>query len=190
MKGREIVGQWRDIPGYNEKYQISDSGKIRNKITGLERKPYVNENGYYIIGFYDSAKGHTVHHRVHRLVAEAFIPNPEFKRTVNHIDGNKQNNHVENLEWATQKENIYHANKTGLIVRSEKQRKAASENIKKNRLHAKTEKKCFLSDSSGHEIIFPSIRAAANYVGGVPSAIVLCCQCKKKTYKNYKWGYC
>ena len=182
--------QWRDVPGYNGKFQISNTGKIRNGKTGLDRKPYVNENGYCIIGFYDKEKGFSVQHRVHRLVAEAFIPNPEGKRTVNHIDGNKLNNRVENLEWATHQENLDHAHKTGLIVISEKQRKAASENIKKNRLHANPEKKCFLSDSMGHKMEFPSIRAAAHWVEGVPSAIVLCCQGKKKTYKGYKWGYC
>ncbi len=182
--------QWRDVPGYSGKFQVSNTGKIRNGKTGIERKPYVNGNGYLIVGFYDTEKGITVQHRVHRLVAEAFIPNPDGKRTVNHIDGNKQNNRVENLEWATHQENINHAHKTGLIVISEKQRKAASENIKKNRLHAKTEKKCFLTDLTGHKMEFPSIRAAAHWVEGDPGAITLCCQGKKKTYKGYKWGYC
>lgn len=181
---------WRDVPGYSGKYQVSNTGEIRNNNTGKERKQYLNGNGYCIVGFYNKEKGYTVHFRVHRLVAEAFIPNPENKRTVNHKDGNKRNNCVDNLEWATHKENINHAHKTGLIVISEKQRKIASENIKKNRLHAKNEKKCFLMDLLGHKMEFPSIRAAACYVEGVSSAITLCCQGKRKTYKGFRWGYC
>lgn len=186
----DLSKQWRDIPGYDGKFQVSNIGEIRNKKTLLSRKSYLNKNGYCVVGFYDKKKACAVQHRVHRLVAEAFIPNPENKRTVNHIDGNKQNNRVENLEWATHKENLNHAHKTGLIIISEKQRKAASKNIMKNRLNAKLERKCFLIDVMGHKMEFPSIKAAAHYVEGVSSAIVLCCQGKKKTYKGYTWGYC
>lgn len=65
-------------------------------------------------GGYTRIKFHGKAYNVHRLVAKTFIPNPENKLTVNHIDGNKQNNCVENLEWATQKENNHHAIRTGL----------------------------------------------------------------------------
>lgn len=180
---------WREIPGFDGKYCVSNTGKIKNKKTGLEKKSYINENGYCIIGFYDKAKKSNVNFRVHRLVADAFLSNPDLKRTVNHKDGNKQNNNVGNLEWATHKENLDHAREMGLIVVTEKQRKTASKNIMKNRLLAKPEKKCCLTDLCGHTMEFPSIRAAANWVGGVPSAITRCCQGKAKTYKGYVWRY-
>lgn len=182
--------QWRDIPGCDGKFQISDTGRIINRKTGLERKPYVNENGYCIVGIYDSEKGVSVQHRVHRLVAEAFIPNPAHKRTVNHKDGNKQNNVVDNLEWATHSENLEHARRTGLKPTTDKQRRAASENLKINRLKAHPWKRCYLVDVCGHKMEFPSIKSAAIYVDGCSSAIVLCCQGKKKTYKGFRWGYC
>lgn len=181
---------WRDIPDLDGRFQVSDTGKVRNAKTGAERKPYINEHGYCIVGFYNKEKGFTTQYRVHRLVADAFIPNPEGKRTVNHLDGNKQNNSVENLEWATHKENVIHANNIGLRVTSELQRKTASENMKKNRLHAKPERRCYLVDVIGHRMEFPSIKAAACYVDGFPGAIVRCCQGKKKSYKGFRWGYC
>lgn len=185
----EQTEMWRDIPITHGKYQISNTGKIRSKKKGTEKAPYINENGYLIIGFYNKEKGHTTHYRVHRLVAEAFLENPENKRTVNHKDGDKLNNCVWNLEWATHKENIAHAFKTGLKVISENQRKAASQNIRKNRLLLHCEKRCFLIDLCGHKMEFSSIKAAAEWVGGVSSAISMCCQGKRKSYKGYKWGY-
>lgn len=102
-------------------YQVSNLGKVKS----LSRKKwcgssYANRNETilkeYIRNKYYAVKlskdGKTKHFKVHRLVAEAFIKKPELQ--VNHIDGNKQNNRVDNLEWVTQKENIEHAIKIGL----------------------------------------------------------------------------
>lgn len=93
-------------------YQISNKGNVktlrRNKIT----KGIKNIDGYrYITGTYNNFRTTLL---VHRLVANAFIPNPSNLLCINHIDGNKENNCVENLEWCTHSENMIHAVKTGL----------------------------------------------------------------------------
>lgn len=103
-----------------QNYLVNEHGQVLNQRPGrgfgLYLMMQVDKVGYCSYKMYrdGNTKGSTV--MVHRLVATAFIPNPENKPTVNHIDGNKANNHVSNLEWATMKEQINHAIDTGLIV--------------------------------------------------------------------------
>lgn len=99
---------WKNIKGF-EHYQVSRNGRIKSLRLGRMLKPSINHGGYLYVRLNGSR-----HKKVHRIVAEAFIPNPYLKPTVNHRDGNKQNNSVENLEWATYSENLFHAHKTGL----------------------------------------------------------------------------
>ena len=112
---------WVDIDGYEGRYQVSSAGRVmtveRFKTDGRFqpaklRKTEFDKDGYeFVILFKD---GKYKRHSVHVLVATAFIPNPEKKPQVNHLDGNKRNNDVSNLEWVTGSENIRHAIRTGL----------------------------------------------------------------------------
>lgn len=88
---------------------VSEDGIVRSLNTGKVFKQSRNEFGYINVSVPSGEKGKSVKRKVHRLVAQTFIPNPENKREVNHIDGNKENNHVSNLEWVTSKENKSHA---------------------------------------------------------------------------------
>ena len=88
-------------------YEITISGTITNKQTGYIKSAWLCKNGYYYVDL--QHKGYKKKIPLHRLVATHFIPNTGNKRTVNHKDGNKLNNNVTNLEWATDSENIQHA---------------------------------------------------------------------------------
>jgi len=102
---------YAEIPKH-PRYEISKSGVIRNKNNKHIKSQYVSSTGYYMVSF--SYSGKTNPHRVHRLIAQTYIDNPQRKPEINHIDGVKLNNDISNLEWCTHKENMHHAFKTGL----------------------------------------------------------------------------
>jgi len=106
---------WKSITGYEGLYEVSDLGRIksyhRNNVTLLN--PAKMKKGYLRVRLTNKNKGFSP--LVHVLVAKAFIPNPENKQQVNHKDGIKWNNNVDNLEWNTQSENQIHARKLGLF---------------------------------------------------------------------------
>lgn len=124
--------KWYSICGYAGYYEISDTGIVRSiprvinilnggkrKLTGKIIKPRPNNCGYLEVRL--SMFGMLTTKFVHILLAEIFIPNPENKKEINHIDGNKLNNSIENLEWVTHAENIKHAYKLGLCKVENKQ---------------------------------------------------------------------
>lgn len=100
------------INGFENLYTIDECGNVYSVRNQCILKPYPNENGYMKVNLYDS-NGKCKKKYVHRLVAEAFISNPENKPNVNHIDCDVKNNHVSNLVWCTQCENIDHQVRMG-----------------------------------------------------------------------------
>jgi hypothetical protein len=120
---------WKDIINFEGIYKISTKGEILNIRTNKILEP--NKSGRYL--YYSLSKNAKPLYRyLHRMIAQCFIENIDNKPQVNHIDGNRRNNKIENLEWATASENITHAYKNKLIKHTEKQRKFCVELGKKN----------------------------------------------------------
>lgn len=120
-----MVEVWKDIPGYEGYYQISNNGIVKSLARVIYRsdnvrqtykesikKQTLGKRGYYFVTL--CKHGVMKKLKVHRLLAILFIPNPYNKPHVNHIDGNKLNNDLENLEWCSNLENLIHAHQTGL----------------------------------------------------------------------------
>jgi len=120
---------WKPIVGYEQHYEVSNLGRVKSKAVFIPhtgnwteegyikkikiKNLHINRYGYLHVKL--CKYGQCKHHLVHRLVGMAFLPEPNKKLQINHIDGNKLNNCVTNLEWATSKENMAHAWQTGLI---------------------------------------------------------------------------
>ena len=181
---------WKDVKDYEGLYQISNLGNIRkmrfiNNITNKEKqfniKPQINNSGYYRVMLFKN--GNYKNKLLHRIVAETFINNPDKKNQVNHKDGNKLNNCVQNLEWCSQSENMKHAYKNKLA------KSYATGKFGANSLKAK---KVNMLDKKTKQTIktFGSLIDAAKYIGVNKSChIVSCCKGRLKTAYGYKWEY-
>lgn len=173
---------WKDIKGYESLYQVSNLGRIKS----LERKVKNTScsyrtikqkilncgkciAGYYYIILYK--KQIKKPFRIHRLVAEAFIPNPNNYPCVNHKDENKENNVWTNLEWCTHKYNMNYG--TSIKRMSEKHKKKVIQYTKNNE---------FVEE-------FNSLKEASDKIGINSSSIMRCCKNKQKTCGGYIWKY-
>lgn len=104
---------WKDINGYEGLYEVSNWGYVRRKTTKKDLKAWHNYKGYMKVALCKNGEKHEKF--LHRLVAENFIDNPNNKEQVNHINGNKDHNYVNNLEWCTCQENIKHSYNNNLV---------------------------------------------------------------------------
>ena len=158
--------EWKKIDNSDDAY-ISTFGNVFRHGKTINYRS--DSEGYIRVSV--GGKLHT--ERIHRLVAKAFIPNPENKPQVNHKDGNKANNHVDNLEWVTREENIEHASRTGLL---------SKDTGRKGYIIATNVK-------TGQEYFFENQADMAKRIGAPDGSINKCIKGKRKTVHGYRIEY-
>ena len=179
---------WKDIKGYEDLYQISNLGRIRSKDRATRNgrcnhcikkgkilKPTLNQYGYLKVLLWKDKKSKLF--TIHRLVAMAFLNKEEDKNEINHIDGNKKNNCVDNLEWVDRRGNMRHAVKMGLL---------------KPNLPIREKRKIIQKDLKGNVVrIWDSCLNIVEEKGFSDSHIYACCKKNKhrKTAYGYIWEY-
>lgn len=180
--------EWRPVKGYEGVYEVSQDGQVKRCSSGNVIKPGVGKNGYLIVSLWMNNKGKT--HYIHRLIAEHFIPNPMIMSTVNHIDGDKTNNDLSNLEWCSFSYNNKHAYENGLKIVSDKVRKSARERaIQRNKsmVRGKPIKKL---DKCGNLIkIYSSVKEAAESLGVHRCSIDRALKGKTNSCKGFIFKY-
>ena len=163
--------EWRDIEGYEGLYQVSNLGRVRSLNCRGHKgcigilTPRLDGKGYEMVALYKEGKARNT--KVHRLVAQAFIPNPNNYPQVNHKDEDKTNNNVDNLEWCTNEYNHNYG------TRNERVAKSLSKKV--------------ICITTGE--IFNSMREACRKYDINTGRMTECCQGKRKTAGGYKWEY-
>ena len=182
------------LQDYKLHYLVSNIGNVISLRTGKTLKPVKSKAGYYRVSLSVNGKYKKV--AVHRIVAMAFIPNPENKPTVNHINENKTDNRVENLEWATNKEQNAHGTR---LMRAKEHTDYKARKINYQQVAAKHDYVA-LAKLNSKPIIqinlagkfvkkFKSIREASKIIGISAGHICSCLKGKAKTAGGFKWQY-
>lgn len=164
-----------NVIGYSD-YKITSNGDVYSYKRGVERKlkPFISGKGYLQVCL--SEKSRTKGFLIHRLVAIHFIKNPLNKVTVNHVDGDKLNNNVSNLEWATNEENIRHSIESGACNRPKWSSHSMSKPVVQH-------------DESGHISTFGSAGEAEFKTGVKRKDISLCCNGKRNSAGGFYWTF-
>lgn len=179
-KDKVKVEIWKDIPNYH--YQVSNLGRVRNSKNNMIRRQSANNCGYYQVnlGWKRDSNGKIIEDAngirtqyvplVARLVAEAFIPNPNNLPEVNHIDENKTHNYVDNLEWINSADNVNHGTRTARqreyalnMTASHKQKLSIA--AKNRGTNNSGPRMVELTDKDGNTKLFDNVREAARFLG-------------------------
>ena len=160
--------EWREVKEYSN-YEVNQLGEIRHKKRQKILKPRDNNGGYQYVNF--KINGKNTNFAVHRIVANAFIPNPNGYTEVNHKDYNKKNNCVDNLEWVSSSQNKQHSY---LKQENKKSRGKAVNQYTKEGIFLKT---------------FDSVSEAAKELGCCVAAISNCCLGRTKTSQGFRWSF-
>ncbi len=172
-----MVEEWRDIDGYGGRYRVSNTGKVVStnyNHTGQARELSYKRDRYGYMVVHIKCAGTDKWPTVHRLVAKSFIPNRHRYKTVNHIDGDKTNNTITNLEWMNNEDNLSAGHKEGLF-------KKAHEASKKRRKPV-----ILINVITGAKKSFESLSAAGKYLGTNASSVSEALHQHKKTVLGHK----
>lgn len=168
--------EWKDIKGYESLYQVSNEGRVRSIRNQKLMKPKTDKKGYKVIQF--SVNGERRTFKVNRLVAQAFIENPNNLPCTNHKDCNPTNNRVENLEWCDYIYNNHYANRV---------EKASIKMVNNPKISREVYKYTLDGDLIAK---YPSANEAQRDMGINRSrGVSMCCRGIIPTYKGYKWSY-
>ena len=195
-----MIEEWRGINGVETLYEVSTFGNVRSLpheviqpakngsfskhiYPGKQLKPTKHRDGYLFVNICGKLRP------IHRLVAETFLEATDGKNVVNHIDGDKTNNVVSNLEWCTPSENMKHAARTGLLHFSSDSCKEARK-VSISKAIERNKKKIVQYDKHGEKIAeYPSVIEASRVTGSNATHISLCAKGKHHTCNGYIWRY-
>lgn len=188
MENKNNIEEWKDIEGYEGLYQVSNLGNVKSLektrignggsiVPVKERilKASKDSKGYLQVKLFKDEKPKT--YKVHRLVASAFLPNPDNLPQVNHKDENPSNNRVDNLEWCSAKYNSNYG------TRNERVAKSLTNHPMKSKKVAQIDK------HTGQIIKIWESFNECNRKGFFQNAVNECCRGKRKTYKGFIWKY-